>query len=181
LAYGNRTFQVWKCQGIGTATPSDKETQNTDAYFGEPVFRYSYYQGVKDGILAVTERYKFLTNIDLTGIYDMGFDFEPEDLGRRVDVPRRNELIAEKYFEVIGYEQTHIIPKTLVLAGVEEVITDDTVETTEIQEISETEGHSDGEEIISDKDEDKDKEPKETEKIEMVIADVPVYGAFRRL
>lgn len=99
MAYGNRTFQVWKCQGIGTATPSDKETQNTDAYFGEPVFRYSYYQGVKDGILAVTERYKFLTNIDLTGIHD----------------------------------------------------------------------------------EDKDKEPKETEKIEMVIADVPVYGAFRRL
>lgn len=100
-----------------TATPSDKETQNTDKYFGPPVFRYTYRQGVKDGILAETEWYKFLTNIDLSGIHDMGFDFEPEDLGRRVDVPKRNELIAEKYFEVINYEKTRRIPKTLVFAA----------------------------------------------------------------
>jgi len=100
-----------------TATPSDKETQNTDEYFGPPVFRYTYRQGVKDGILAETEWYKFLTNVDLTGIHDMGFDFEPEDLGRRVDVPKRNELIAEKYFEAINYEKTRRIPKTLVFAA----------------------------------------------------------------
>jgi type I restriction enzyme R subunit len=100
-----------------TATPSDKETQNTDKYFGPPVFRYTYSQGVKDKILAETEWYKFLTNVDLTGIHDMGFDFEPEDLGRRVDAPRRNELIAEKFFEVINYEKTRYIPKTLVFAA----------------------------------------------------------------
>ena len=100
-----------------TATPSDKETQNTDKYFGPPVFRYTYRQGVKDGILAETEWHKFLTNVDLTGIHDMGFDFEPEDLGRRVDVPRRNELIAEKFFEVINYEKYRNIPKTLVFAA----------------------------------------------------------------
>jgi len=100
-----------------TATPSDKETQNTDAYFGPPVFRYTYRQGVKEGILAETDWYKFLTNVDLTGIHDMGFDFEPEDLGRRVDVPKRNELIAEKFFEVINYERTRKIPKTLVFAA----------------------------------------------------------------
>nr|WP_280996308.1 DEAD/DEAH box helicase family protein [Marinitoga okinawensis]CAI4093956.1 Type I restriction modification system, restriction subunit R [Marinitoga okinawensis] len=100
-----------------TATPSDKETQNTDDYFGEPVFRYTYNQGVIDGILAETEWYKFLTNIDLTGIHDMGFDFEPEELGRRVDVPRRNEIISEKYFEVINYGKTRIIPKTLIFAA----------------------------------------------------------------
>ena len=100
-----------------TATPSDKETQNTDKYFGPPVFRYTYRQGVKDGILAETEWHKFLTNVDLTGIHDMGFDFELEDLGRRVDVPRRNELIAEKFFEVINYEKYRNIPKTLVFAA----------------------------------------------------------------
>lgn len=281
-----------------TATPSDKETQSTDGYFGEPVFRYSYYQGVKDGILAITERYKFLTNIDLSGIHDMGFDFEPEDLGKRVDVPRRNELIAENYFEVIGYEQTHVIPKTLIfaasiahanhirdalitkynelnslprnsseaedfivvihnqvknaadlikkfqeidseiriavsvdmlstgidvpdievlvmarptkskilyiqmkgratrkcnekehgkakesfklidfvdLAGIEEVVTDETVETDEIVETAEAEQSLDGSGKLSDKDDDNEKEAKETEKIEMVIADVPVW------
>ena len=100
-----------------TATPSDKETHNTDEYFGPPVFRYTYRQGVRDGILTETEWYKFLTNVDLSGIHDMGFDFEPEDLGRRVDVPRRNELIAEKFFEVINYEKNRYIPKTLVFAA----------------------------------------------------------------
>lgn len=100
-----------------TATPSDKETQNTDTYFGQPAFRYTYRQGVKEGILAETEWYKFLTNVDLSGIHELGFDFEPEDLGRRVDVPRRNELIAEKYFEVIDYQRTRKIPKTLVFTA----------------------------------------------------------------
>ncbi|RKY72093.1 MAG: restriction endonuclease subunit R [Candidatus Latescibacterota bacterium] len=100
-----------------TAIPSDKETQNTDAYFGTPVFRYTYRQGVKEGILSETEWYKFLTNVDLSGVHDMGFDFEPEDLGRRVDVPKRNELIAEKFFEVIDYQRTRKIPKTLVFSA----------------------------------------------------------------
>jgi len=100
-----------------TATPSDKETQNTDAYFGQPAFRYTYKQGVKESILAETEWYKFLTNVDLTGIHDLGFDFETEDLGRSVDVPKRNELIAEKYFEVIDYQRTRRLPKTLVFAA----------------------------------------------------------------
>jgi len=100
-----------------TATPSDKETQNTDAYFGPPVFRYTYRQGVNEGILAETEWYKFLTNVDLSGVHELGFDFEPEDLGRRVDVPKRNELIAEKFFEVIDYQRTRKIPKTLVFAA----------------------------------------------------------------
>lgn len=291
-------FRTGNAKVLGlTATPSDKETQSTDNYFGESVFRYSYYQGVKDGILAFTERYKFLTNVDLSGIHDMGFDFEPEDLGRRVDVPRRNELIAEKYFEVIGYEQTHTIPKTLVfaasiahanhlrdalitrynelnslpkdsseaedfivvihnqvrnaselirkfqeidseiriavsvdmlstgidapdievlvmarptkskilyiqmkgratrkcneqehgktkesfklidfvdLAGIEEVVTDESVETDEIVETSGMEESFNGEKI-PDEEKEQESEPKETEKIEMVIADVPVW------
>jgi len=100
-----------------TATPSDKETQNTDEYFGPPVFRYTYRQGVREGILAETEWFKFLTNVDLTGIHELGFDFEPEDLGRRVDVPKRNELIAEKFFEVTDYLKNKRIPKTLVFAA----------------------------------------------------------------
>ena len=92
-----------------TATPSDKETQNTDRYFTDleqppgPIYRYTIRQGEQDGILARCVHYKFLTNVDLAGIHDMGFDFDPEDLGRAVDVPQRNELIADKYFaDVIG-------------------------------------------------------------------------------
>ena len=96
-----------------TATPSDKETVNTDAYFGPPIFRYTYRQGVKDGILADCRHFKFLTNVDISGVHDMGFDFEPEQLGRAVDVPKRNELIAQKYFEIVGPEPV----KTLVFAA----------------------------------------------------------------
>ncbi len=100
-----------------TATPSDKETVNTDRYFGPPVFRYTYRQAVKDDILADTVYYKFQTNVDLYGIHELGFDFDPEDLGRAVDVPQRNERIAEKYFEVINFEKEKKLKKALVFAA----------------------------------------------------------------
>ena len=45
----------------------------------------------------------------------MGFDFEPDQLGRAVDVPQRNQLIAEKYFEdILG---TRLPTKTMVFAA----------------------------------------------------------------
>lgn len=103
-----------------TATPQDNETVNTDRYFQDPgqppgpIFRYTYRQGVRDGILADCTHYKFSTNVDLYGVHDMGFDFEPEALGRTVDVPERNELIAEKYFEVIKDDDP---VKTIVFAA----------------------------------------------------------------
>jgi type I restriction enzyme R subunit len=103
-----------------TATPQDNETVNTDRYFQDsgqppgPIFRYTYRQGVRDGILADCTHYKFSTNVDLYGVHDMGFDFEPEALGRTVDVPERNELIAEKYFEVIESDEP---VKTIVFAA----------------------------------------------------------------
>ncbi len=100
-----------------TATPSDKETVNTDRYFGPPVFKYTYRQGVWDGRLADTVYYKFKTNLDVYGVHELGFDFDPEDLGRAVDVNQRNELIAEKYFEVIDFKRTKELKKALVFAA----------------------------------------------------------------
>jgi type I restriction enzyme R subunit len=103
-----------------TATPQDNETVNTDRYFQDkdqppgPIFRYTYRQGVRDDILADCTHYKFSTNVDLYGVHDMGFDFEPEALGRTVDVPERNELIAEKYFQVIERDEP---VKTIVFAA----------------------------------------------------------------
>lgn len=100
-----------------TATPSDKETVNTDKYFGPPVFRYTYRQGVLDGRLADTVYYKFKTNLDVYGVHELGFDFDPEDLGRAVDVNQRNELLAEKYFEVIDFKRTRELKKALIFAA----------------------------------------------------------------
>lgn len=109
-----------------TATPADKETVNTDCFFTDPgqyrgpVFRYTIRQAETNPEVPEWERlaqcihFKFHTNVDLEGVHEMGFDFEPEQLGRAVDVPERNRLIAEKYFEVIGMRQP---VKTMVFAA----------------------------------------------------------------
>jgi len=109
-----------------TATPADKETVNTDRYFTDPgqyrgpIYRYSIRQGETNPEVPEWERlaqcihHKFHTNVDLDGVHDMGFDFEPEQLGRAVDVPQRNHLIAEKYFEILG---TRYPVKTMVFAA----------------------------------------------------------------
>jgi type I restriction enzyme R subunit len=109
-----------------TATPADKETVNTDRFFTDPgqypgpIYRYTIRQGETNPEVPEWERlaqcihHKFHTNVDLEGVHDMGFDFEPEQLGRAVDVPQRNRLIAEKYFEVIGTREP---VKTIVFAA----------------------------------------------------------------
>jgi len=109
-----------------TATPADKETVNTDRFFTDPgqyrgpIYRYTIRQGETNPEVPEWERlaacihHKFHTNVDLEGVHDMGFDFEPDQLGRAVDVPQRNRLIAEKYFEILGTRQP---VKTIVFAA----------------------------------------------------------------
>ncbi|MGD0480889.1 MAG: DEAD/DEAH box helicase family protein [Terracidiphilus sp.] len=110
-----------------TATPADKETVNTDRFFTDPgqyrgpIYRYTIRQGETNPDvpewerLAVCIHHKFHTNVDLEGVHDMGFDFEPDQLGRAVDVPQRNHLIAQKYFEdILGTRQP---AKTMVFAA----------------------------------------------------------------
>lgn len=110
-----------------TATPADKETVNTDTFFTDPgqyrgpIYRYSIRQGETNPQVPEWERlascihHKFHTNVDLEGVHDMGFDFEPDQLGRAVDVPQRNQLIAEKYFEDILGSRNPV--KTIVFAA----------------------------------------------------------------
>jgi type I restriction enzyme R subunit len=110
-----------------TATPADKETVNTDRFFTDPgqypgpIYRYTIHEAETNPEVLEWERlaqcihFKFHTNIDLEGVHDMGFDFEPEQLGRAVDVPQRNCLIAEKYFDdILGIREP---VKTIVFAA----------------------------------------------------------------
>jgi len=110
-----------------TATPADKETVNTDRFFTDPgqyrgpIYRYTIRQAENNPEVPEWERlaacihHKFHTNVDLEGVHDMGFDFEPDQLGRAVDVPQRNQLIAEKYFEdILGTREP---VKTMVFAA----------------------------------------------------------------
>lgn len=96
-----------------TATPSDRETVGTDQFFTDegqypgPIFRYTEHQGESDPHvpewerLASCEHCVIQTDVDLEKVEEIGFDFEPEQLGRAVDVPQRNQLIAQTYFEDI--------------------------------------------------------------------------------
>lgn len=109
-----------------TATPADKETINTDRFFTDPgqyrgpIYRYTIRQGETNPEVPEWERlaqcihHKLHTNVDIEGVHDMGFDYEPDQLGRAVDVPKRNELIASKYFEILGTRQP---VKTMVFAA----------------------------------------------------------------
>ncbi|MGC9124159.1 MAG: DEAD/DEAH box helicase family protein [Thermoplasmata archaeon] len=100
-----------------TATPkTDKDVDNL-SYFGYPIFRYTYNRGVRDGYLADTIYYKFMTNVDIYGVHDLGYDFDPDDLGRKVDIPMRNELIAEKYFDAIKFREKKELKKAIVFAA----------------------------------------------------------------
>ena len=109
-----------------TATPADKETVNTDRFFTDkgqyqgPIYRYTIRQAETNPEVPEWERlasclhFKFHTNVDLEGVHEMGFDFEPDELGRAVDVPERNKLISDKYFEILGTRQP---VKTIVFAA----------------------------------------------------------------
>lgn len=94
-----------------TATPAKLKDKDTYDYFGEPLYRYTYYQGVKDGILSPCEIYTIRTNVDMYGLNYDGSDFRPEDLEKKVNVPNRNILIVEEYRK--RFPQN---PKTIVFA-----------------------------------------------------------------
>ncbi len=110
-----------------TATPSDSETVNTDAFFTDPgqyfgpIFRYTEDQAVGDHDVSEWERlaeceyYAVSTDADLDSVEEIGFDFEPEQLGRAVDVLQRNQLIAQTYFDSVLKDGE--IVKTIVFAA----------------------------------------------------------------
>jgi type I restriction enzyme, R subunit len=50
-----------------TATPMRKETRDTYAYFGNPVYTYSLRQGIEDGFLAPYRLRRIVTTVDATG------------------------------------------------------------------------------------------------------------------
>jgi|GEM_PF-514550 len=96
-----------------TATPSDRETLSTDAFFTDegqypgPIFRYTTSQGETNpevlewDRLAPCEHHAIYTDVDLEKVEELGFDFEPDQLGKAVNVPQRNQLVAQTYFETV--------------------------------------------------------------------------------
>jgi len=90
-----------------TATPSAYVDRNTYKLFGcwdeteqkgKPTFVYSIRSGIKDGHLAGYDIVQIDTKVSLEGVNYEGEDYNPEDLERKINVPARNEQVAQAYF-----------------------------------------------------------------------------------
>ena len=90
-----------------TATPSIYVDRNTYKLFGcwdeteqkgKPTFVYSIRSGIKDSYLAGYDIVQIDTKVSLEGVQYEGEDYNPEDLERKINVPARNEQVAQAYF-----------------------------------------------------------------------------------
>ncbi len=90
-----------------TATPSGYVDRNTYKLFGcwdeteqkgKPTFAYSIRSGIKDGHLAGYDIVQIDTKVSLEGVNFEGEDYSPEDLERKINIPARNEQVAQAYF-----------------------------------------------------------------------------------
>jgi len=93
-----RVVEHFDCPQIGlTATPPRFNDDETIAYFGEPVFVYSYEDGVRDGILARSVIHRVKTNIDRDGLVVGDRLYRSEDFGVLVQVDNRDWAIVRYY------------------------------------------------------------------------------------
>ena len=90
-----------------TATPSAYVDRNTYKLFecwdeteqkGKPTFVYSIRSGIKDGHIAGYDIVQIDTKVSLEGVNFEGEDYSPEDLERKINIPARNEQVAQAYF-----------------------------------------------------------------------------------
>lgn len=111
-----------------TATPKEDKEASTTEYFGNPVYTYSYRQGVEDGFLAPFIAYDDTANIDWNwepGMHVVDQDgnqvqgpFDFRDYDRRVIVPDRNKMVAERVVDWL--EENGVMSKTIVFCETEE-------------------------------------------------------------
>lgn len=98
-----------------TATPKRTDNIDTYKYFGEPIYTYSYGQGVQDGYLAPFIVHRILTNIDKEGQLSIE---EAKSKGAEVIIPAEEEtqdIYTQKEFErkITLPDRTHEIAKHL--------------------------------------------------------------------
>jgi type I site-specific restriction endonuclease len=104
-----KVIEYFNCPQLGlTATPARFRDDETIAYFGEPVFLYSYDTGVEDGILAPFKIHRVTTNIDQQGLAVEGRFYESPDFGVRVHVDKRDSAIV-RYYEDNFYGQKCLV------------------------------------------------------------------------
>jgi type I restriction enzyme R subunit len=88
-----------------TATPKRADNIDDYKYFGDPVYVYSYGQGVQDGYLAPFVVHRVLTNLDKAGKLLLK---EAKQLGATVEAGQENE-VKEEYVQK-EFERTISVP-----------------------------------------------------------------------
>ena len=108
-----------------TATPSAYIDRNTYKLFGcwdeteqkgKPTFIYSIRRGIKDGYIAGYDIVQIDTKVSLEGVSYEGEDYNPEDLERKINVPARNEQVAQAYFKEEDKREPQKSRKAIVYA-----------------------------------------------------------------
>lgn len=104
-----QVIEGFDCRQVGlTATPPRLTDDETIAYFGEPVFVYSYERGVREGVLAPFVIHQVTTNVDRDGIVANGKHYTSEDFGVRLVVENRDRTI-------VGYYEKHFYGRKALL------------------------------------------------------------------
>lgn len=88
-----------------TATPKRTDNIDTFAYFGDPIYVYSYGQGVQDGYLAPFVVHRILTDVDKEGKLSLE---EAESKGAEIIVPEEEE--TKDVYSQQEFEKTITLP-----------------------------------------------------------------------
>ena len=83
-----------------TATDFRSNVADLSKWFGECVYRLPLLDAMDRGLLAPLRVFKVRTREDLAGVKSRGGDFVQSELGRAVDTPERNALVAKAYREI---------------------------------------------------------------------------------
>jgi len=100
-----------------TATPKRTDNVDTYDYFGEPVYRYSLREGIKDGFLTPFKLKRIQSTMDeyvhtpddevIEGEVEEGYVYKAAEFNRRIVIPERERRFVQELLDNINpYEKT---------------------------------------------------------------------------
>lgn len=82
-----------------TATPHRADNLNLGNLFDQITYEYNIGQGIKDGYLCELDGIRVQTNVSLDNVRTTAGELNQKDLADEVNIPKRNQLIVNKYKE----------------------------------------------------------------------------------
>jgi superfamily II DNA or RNA helicase len=91
------SFFTYKNSFGFTATPTRLDGLDFTNIMDEIVYEYPINRAIKDGWLCQIEAHRVQTQIDISKVKRIGGDFSQSELSPKIDIPERNNLVAQKY------------------------------------------------------------------------------------